>query len=133
MASYVTNLRNLIYISIELGKGIPVSRLELPEYYRTCFCSVRYNNMDATFQADWIHYMRISGIESSSVMISQTKRSKWFKFDDNLKIIPKQVKAKSDGVINLYNYKFNRFSRLRIWILSKRYESNDVDRRTACD
>ena len=34
-----------MYISINLGKKIPLSRWELPEYYRTCFCSIRYKSL----------------------------------------------------------------------------------------
>ena len=38
--------------------------------------------------------------------------------------MPYQVKAERDGVINPQNYNFNQF------MLSKRYESTEVDRRT---
>ena len=41
-----------------------------------------------------------------------------------------QTEAKRDGVINQQNYKFNLFWYGKILILSKRYESTEVDRRT---
>ena len=51
--------------------------------------------------------MRISGTEPSSVILSQTKLYRKMKSDAlNL---PKQAKAKRDGVINPQNYNFNQF------------------------
>ena len=50
--------------------------------------------------------MRISGIEPSSVMLSQTK---WFK---SWKVMPKSAEtslSQKDGVINPQNYNFNQF------------------------
>ena len=44
--------------------------------------------------------------------------------------MPKQAEAKTDGVINPQNYNFNKFLTRKIWMLSKRYESTEVDRRT---
>ena len=44
--------------------------------------------------------------------------------------VPKQAEAKRDGVINPHNYNFNSFQRRKILMLSKRYESTEVDRRT---
>ena len=43
---------------------------------------------------------------------------------------PKQAKAKRDGVIKPQNYNFNQFLTRTILMLSKRYESTKVDRRT---
>ena len=43
--------------------------------------------------------------------------------------MPKQAKAKKDGVINQHNYNFNQLLR-EILMLSKRYESTEVDSRT---
>ena len=42
----------------------------------------------------------------------------------------KQAEAKRDGVINPQNYNFNQILTRKIWMLSKRYESTEVDRRT---
>ena len=44
--------------------------------------------------------------------------------------VPKQAEAKRDGVINPHNYNFNYFFRRKILMLSKRYESTEVDHRT---
>ena len=44
--------------------------------------------------------------------------------------VPKQAEAKRDGVINPQNYNFNQFKTRKILMLSKRYESTEVDRRT---
>ena len=49
--------------------------------------------------------MRISG--TSSVILNQTMKFKKLKSDDP--IVPKQVEAKRDGVINPQNYNFNQF------------------------
>ena len=51
------------------------------------------NNMD---------YMRISDIEPSSVILSQTMNFK--KLKNDAQKLPKQAKAKRDGVINPQNY-----------------------------
>ena len=42
--------------------------------------------------------------------------------------MPKQAEAKRDGVINPQNYNFNQTR--KIFMLSKRYESTEVNRRT---
>ena len=42
----------------------------------------------------------------------------------------KQAEAKRDGVINPQNYNFSQILTRKIWMLSKRYESTEVDRRT---
>ena len=47
--------------------------------------------------------MRISGTEPSSVILSQTMKFKKLKSDDPK--VPKQAKAKRDGVINPQTYK----------------------------
>ena len=47
-----------------------------------------------------------------------------------IKNCQKQAEAKWDGVINQQNYNFNQFQTRKIVILSKRYESTEVDRRT---
>ena len=44
--------------------------------------------------------------------------------------MPKQAEAKRDGVINPQNYNFNQFKTRKSLMLSKRYESIEVDRRT---
>ena len=44
--------------------------------------------------------------------------------------MPKQAKAKRDGVINPQNYNFNKFLTQIILMLSKRYELTEVNRRT---
>ena len=49
--------------------------------------------------------MRISG--TSSVILSQTKSFKKLKCDSQK--VPKQAKAKRDGVINPQNYNLNQF------------------------
>ena len=50
--------------------------------------------------------MRISGTEYSSVILSQTKKFKTLK--NEAKKLPKQAKAKRDGVKNPQNYNFNQ-------------------------
>ena len=64
------------------------------------FKSDLINNMD---------HMRISGTEPSSVILSQRKQFKKLKSD--AQIVPKQAKAKRDGVINPQNYNLNQFER----------------------
>ena len=44
--------------------------------------------------------------------------------------MPKEAEAKRDGVINPQNYNFNQFLTRIILMLSKRYKSTEVDRRT---
>ena len=51
--------------------------------------------------------MRISGVEPSSVILSQRKKLKRLK--NNVPKLPKEAKAKRDGVINPQNYKFYHF------------------------
>ena len=51
--------------------------------------------------------MRISGIEPSSVILSQRKYLK--KVKSNVSKVPKEAKAKRDGVINPQNYNFYQF------------------------
>ena len=51
--------------------------------------------------------MRISGIEPSSVILSQKKELK--KLKTNVPKVPKEAKAKRDGVINPHNNKFYQF------------------------
>ena len=52
-------------------------------------------------------HMRISGIEPSSVILSQRKSLKRLK--NNVRKVPKKAKAKRDGVINPQNYNFSQF------------------------
>ena len=66
--------------------------------YTPFFISDLINNMD---------HMRISGTEPSSVILSQTKYFK--KLKNDAQKLPKQAKAKKDGVINPQNYSFNQF------------------------
>ena len=42
--------------------------------------------------------------------------------------MPEQAEAKRDGVINRQNYNFSQFKTRKILMLSKRYESIEVDR-----
>ena len=51
--------------------------------------------------------MRISGMEPSSVILSQTCCIKNLISNDQK--VPKQAEAKRDGVINPQNYNFNQF------------------------
>ena len=44
--------------------------------------------------------------------------------------MPKQAEAKRDGVVSPQNHNFNKFLTPKIMMLSKRYESTEVDRRT---
>ena len=44
--------------------------------------------------------------------------------------MPTQAETKRDGVINPQNYNFNKFLTRKTLMLSKRYESTEVDRRT---
>ena len=55
---------------------------------------------------------------------------KYKKLNSNDQNVPKQAEAKRDGVINPQNYNFNQFQTRKILMLSKRYESTEVDRRT---
>ena len=72
--------------------------------------------------------MRISGNEPSSVILSQTM---WIQ---KLKMIAwkcqKQSEAKRDGVINPTKLQLQSILIRIILMLSKRYESTEVDRRT---
>ena len=52
-------------------------------------------------------YIRISGTEPSSVILSQITLFK--KLKNDVQKVPKQAKAKKDGVINPHNYNFNQF------------------------
>ena len=52
-------------------------------------------------------HMRISGTEPSSVILSQRKKFK--KIENVCPKVPKQGKAKRDGVINPQNYNLNEF------------------------
>ena len=51
--------------------------------------------------------MRILGTESSSVILSQTKSFQNVKID--VPTVPKQAKAKRDGVTYPQNYNFSQF------------------------
>ena len=51
-------------------------------------------------------HMSISGTESSSVILNQTKLFKKLKMD--ARKVPKQAKAQRDGLINPQNYNFNQ-------------------------
>ena len=51
--------------------------------------------------------MRILGIEPSSVILSQRKNLKRLK--NNVPKVPKEAKAKRDGVINPQNNNFYQF------------------------
>ena len=62
------------------------------------------------FKSDGINsmeHMRITGTEPSSFILGKTKKSKKMKSD--AKKLPKQAKAKRDGVINQQNNNSNQF------------------------
>ena len=44
--------------------------------------------------------------------------------------MPSQAESKRDGVINPQKYNFNQFVTRKMLMLSNRYESTEVDRRT---
>ena len=84
------------------------------------------------FKSDLIYnmdHMRISGNEPSSVILSK-KGGNFKSWKVMSQKCQKQAEAKRDGVINPQNYKFNQFLIRKISMLSKRYESTEVDRRT---
>ena len=54
-----------------------------------------------------IDHMRISGIEPSSVILSQRKYLK--NFNNYAPKVPKEDEVKRDGVINPQYYNFNQF------------------------
>ena len=62
------------------------------------------------FKSDLVYnmdHMRISGNEPSSVILGQKK---WLKrLKNNVPKVPKQAKAKRDGVINPQNYNIYQF------------------------
>ena len=62
-------------------------------------------------------HMHISGIEPSSVILSQRKYLKRLK--NNVPKVPKEAKAKRDGVINPQNYNFYQFQHSKV-----RYSQN---------
>ena len=72
--------------------------------------------------------MRILGIAPLSVILSQTCSIKKLKINDQK--VPKQAEAKRYGVINPQDYNFKQFETRKILVLSKCYESTEVDRRT---
>ena len=47
--------------------------------------------------------------------------------------MPEQAEAERDGVIDPQNYNFNQFKILNICMLSKRFQSIEVDRRTSLE
>ena len=62
------------------------------------------------FESDLINnidHMRISGTETSSVILSQTMKFK--KLTSDAPKVPKQAEDKRDGVLNPQNYNFNQF------------------------
>ena len=69
--------------------------------------------------------MRILGTKPSSVILSQTK--KFQKLKSGVLKVPKQSEAKIDGVINPQIQSI--FTR-KMLMLSKRYESTEIDRIT---
>ena len=78
------------------------------------------NNMD---------HMRILVTEPSSVILSQTKKFKKMKSDAPK--VPKQAKAKRDRWCNKpTKLQFQSILTRKILMLSKRYESTEVERRT---
>ena len=60
--------------------------------------------------------MRISGTEPSSVILGQTKKFKKLKSD--AQNVPKEAKAKRDGVINPQNYNFDQILTHKVLMLS---------------
>ena len=57
-------------------------------------------------------YMRILGTRPSKVILSQTK--KFQKLQSDVLKVPKQAKAKRDGVINPQNYNFSHFQNRKL-------------------
>ena len=80
--------------------------------------------------------MRFSGVEPSSMILTQTMYCKLLKW--GAKIMSKQVflndakqvEANLNGVINLKSYNYYPIETLKILMLFKRYESTEVDRRS---
>ena len=60
--------------------------------------------------------MSISGTEPTSAILSQTKKFKKLKSDAQK--VPKEAKAKRDGVKNRQNYKFNQIVTQKTLMLS---------------
>ena len=52
------------------------------------------------------------------------------KVENDYRKVPKQSKAKRDGVINPQKYNPKQYQYEKCLMLSKRYESSEVDRRT---
>ena len=73
-------------------------------------------------------HMRISGNEPSSVILSQNNVDS--KVENYCPKVPKQAEAKRDDVINPTKLQFQSILIRIILMLSKRYESTEVDRRT---
>ena len=69
-------------------------------------------------------HTRVSGIEPSSVILSQTKYYK--RLECNAKIMPKQVEAKGDGVRNPQNYNLVNFKTRKILMLLKTVRINRI-------
>ena len=85
------------------------------------------------FQSDFINnmdHMRISGTEPSSVILSQTIWKVVSKVWKYVQKVPKQVDAKWDGVNKTIKLLFQSILTRTILMLSKRYESTEVNRRT---
>ena len=81
--------------------------------------------------------IKSSSIISSQicVMSDQLRVSLYMVMSENGNVklcpkLPKQAEAKRDGVMNPKNYNFNQFLTRKILMLSKRYESTEVDCRT---
>ena len=72
--------------------------------------------------------MRISGTEPSSVILSQTK--KYQKLKKYAPKVPKQAEAKKGWCNKPTKVQFQSILTRKILMLSKRYESTEVDRRT---
>ena len=70
--------------------------------------------------------MRISGTESSSVIVRKTLSFQKLKSDAKK---GKKAEATRDGVINK-KIQFQSISTRKMLMLSNRYDSNEVDRRT---
>ena len=74
--------------------------------------------------------MRISVTEPSSVILSQTKTFKKMKSDAPILKVPKQAKAKSEGVNKTNKLQYQSILTRKIFMLSKRNESSEIDHRT---
>ena len=89
-------------IMLKITYSILESRVLVYTYirimYRDLLRCIHHFKSDLVYNMD---HMRISGIEPSSVILSQRKKLKRLK--NNVPKVPKEAKTKRDGVINPQN------------------------------